>query len=523
MIGNCVTVVQPCRGRYSVASRDVGVGEILIVDTAVVESALMKEASKHCTECSSSLVAPLPCARCATALYCSQACLESAEKFNRYVNYPEYRLWWSCKRNCNFSHRFDCALALNDLFEKNGVRGSNLLTQSFVALKTVLQMSPEFFTRNAGDMFKKRNTERFANRSNGPSPVEERYLALYNMVVHFDETTLYEHLAKSVILLRYMHFKEHLDSLLKGKLLPRCLIECGNLRDSEALVADLSHHFDANDPRRDPRVFFARLLFHFSLVLISNNHSISGNKTYTNRWRHQDNKRIIILEISKVAESVSRDPYGLAIFPTAASLLNHSCDPNTSTVTLLPDRPVIATEECENVRGTLQVTFATKIILKGEEICHVYQGHFGDTALADRRATLRNMFSFTCGCVACTEDYPKSGALSNSYADAELISCKNSSLVWKSSDVCPGCGKTAESLESERLAVTEVISEAVHSQRVRNALELYSARLSADCLHLKRPHLYLLTGRAAVTDCIWLLHGKRAAGVNEKCMSYVYN
>ena len=42
--------------------------------------------------------------------------------------------------------------------------------------------------------------------------------------------------------------------------------------------------------------------------------------------------------------------------------------------------------------GSVQVTFATRVIGKGEEICHIYQGHFGDTELTARRAILRDMF-----------------------------------------------------------------------------------------------------------------------------------
>ena len=41
-------------------------------------------------------------------------------------------------------------------------------------------------------------------------------------------------------------------------------------------------------------------------------------------------------------------------------------------------------------------------------------------------------------------------------------------------------------------------------------------------LHLPVPHLRLLTGRAAVVDLMWLLHGRRAAGVVEKCTQAVY-
>jgi hypothetical protein len=39
-----------------------------------------------------------------------------------------------------------------------------------------------------------------------------------------------------------------------------------------------------------------------------------------------------MVEIGSVPMGVDRDRVGLALFPTVASLLNHSCDPNTAPV-----------------------------------------------------------------------------------------------------------------------------------------------------------------------------------------------
>ena len=83
---------------------------------------------------------------------------------------------------------------------------------------------------------------------------------------------------------------------------------------------------------------------------------------------------------------MTRKPYALGVFPTAASLLNHSCDPNSATVVLRGETSDDG--EC----GSVQVTFATRVIRRGEEICHIYQGHFGDTDLDVRRGVLREMF-----------------------------------------------------------------------------------------------------------------------------------
>jgi hypothetical protein len=68
-----------------VAARDIGVGELIVVDRSVVESVLLGGASNRCLECSEEVVAPLPCNTCAWAAYCSEECKERAEKYNRYT------------------------------------------------------------------------------------------------------------------------------------------------------------------------------------------------------------------------------------------------------------------------------------------------------------------------------------------------------------------------------------------------------------------------------------------------------
>ncbi len=60
---------------------------------------------------------------------------------------------------------------------------------------------------------------------------------------------------------------------------------------------------------------------------------------------------------------MSRTVLGSALYPRVASLLNHSCDPNTAPVTL----------SRETGRPLRQVSVAGRRIEEGEEICHIYQ------------------------------------------------------------------------------------------------------------------------------------------------------
>ena len=77
-------------------------------------------------------------------------------------------------------------------------------------------------------------------------------------------------------------------------------------------------------------------------------------------------------ELTSVATSVQRTEVGNGVFPRVASLLNHSCDPNTATVIVGQNHSSDSNSETVIV-GLNQFTVASRTIEKGEEICHVYQ------------------------------------------------------------------------------------------------------------------------------------------------------
>merc|ERR1719414_2459655 len=111
----------------------------------------------------------------------------------------------------------------------------------------------------------------------------------------------------------------------------------------------------------EKRIMFAGLIFHAYSVILPNNHSVG----------EVDNSDL------KSFVGIKRNLLGNCVFPRVASILNHSCDPNTSPV---------------YINGNTQVTVAMTCISKGQEISHIYQGHFGDTAKQERQRILKNMF-----------------------------------------------------------------------------------------------------------------------------------
>ena len=78
-----------------------------------------------------------------------------------------------------------------------------------------------------------------------------------------------------------------------------------------------------------------------------------------------------------------------AIFPGTASLLNHSCNPNTATL----------------IQKDFQIVYAVKTIQQGEEISDIYKCHFCETPLEIRQKQILESYHFKCTCTACVENY----------------------------------------------------------------------------------------------------------------------
>nr|XP_006006154.2 PREDICTED: SET and MYND domain-containing protein 4 [Latimeria chalumnae] len=76
-----------------------------------------------------------------------------------------------------------------------------------------------------------------------------------------------------------------------------------------------------------------------------------------------------------------------AIFPVV-SLLNHSCDPNTSI----------------SFRGRTAVVRASRLIRKGEEALHCYGPHKSWMVAIERQRALKEQYFFECHCRACTKE-----------------------------------------------------------------------------------------------------------------------
>ena len=127
-----------------------------------------------------------------------------------------------------------------------------------------------------------------------------------------------------------------------------------------------------NDERNKSEVYFTSLIFHFMLAGASNNHGVAAMTSEDHKNQHGKKLKI-----------------ATAIFPGTASLLNHSCNPNTSSL----------------IQQDFQIIYAAKTIQQGEEITDIYKSHFCETPLEIRQKGILDSYHFKCTCTACVENY----------------------------------------------------------------------------------------------------------------------
>jgi hypothetical protein len=202
----------------------------------------------------------------------------------------------------------------------------------------------------------------------------------------------------------------------------------------------------------------------------------------------------------------------------------------------------------------LQLTVATTCISKGEEITHIYQGHFGDTPKEERQRILKNMFHFECHCIPCVNNYPLASELPDSYfpipiyyspfpnndsLKSYLQKIKNKlehfnydSSTSKSKpnflEVSKKIKKIIRNVAEEKkiTAIFKTLEEyheevnkevmlLIENKNIDEALKFYYERSRIACVFLNPPHMIFLNGRGAITDGLWVKYGNKSYGASK--------
>lgn len=161
-------------GRHPVATRDVYVGDILVIEKPFASVLLPRHLETHCYHCLRRATnIPIPCCQCSTVRYCSEACAKQS--------------WDSC-------HSIECQYL--DLIHQAGLGGNDLL-----ALRIVAKAGYKCLMN-----FRQKLQQGLCNVSGRDSGCREEgtynsedYLPIYCLVTHSDDRSMSDLFRRTMI------------------------------------------------------------------------------------------------------------------------------------------------------------------------------------------------------------------------------------------------------------------------------------------------------------------------------------
>ncbi|XP_063394307.1 SET and MYND domain-containing protein 4 [Cydia fagiglandana] len=251
------------QGRYATATRDIGAGEVLLIERPH-SGVLLSEFSKtHCQHCFTKCPIPLACPNCPNVIFCSDNCLEAAQKsYHAYECHILPLLWQSgCSITCH------------------------------IALRMITQNRKEYF----------KNLKDLDIKPTGPYQTED-YRNIYHLVSHGDKRTKQDFLHRTqmtAFLVKLLEISGYFD---------------GKARKTPVESIDVKT-MGVNDIYKEDIALIGGLILKNLQVLQFNAHEVfelqcPKPKVGQNIIKHCG-KSVFIAG---------------AVFPTLA-LFNHSCDP----------------------------------------------------------------------------------------------------------------------------------------------------------------------------------------------------
>ena len=219
-----------------------------------------------------------------------------------------------------YSHKYDCPLSIYDLYLQHGNTGVGTTYLMFLAYKVVAQKPPQFFHNlsrkmnylgSENDTNGHLGTSLFSSTGNEDSKTKvptdqenfERYDIYFDMVTHIETLST----------------QDMIERLITSLFLLNCL-ESTHYFDDSKTVSNGSSNLETEKKHLNERIMFAAYLFHAYSAILSNSFAVSEINA-SDVSEHQK---------SGTANRIQRKITGNAVFPTAARMINHSCDPNTS-------------------------------------------------------------------------------------------------------------------------------------------------------------------------------------------------
>nr|DBA34217.1 TPA: hypothetical protein GDO54_001797 [Pyxicephalus adspersus] len=330
------------KGRHLVASEDIAHGELLIQEEAYVSVIIpnrkpisstttwdvsITNCDLYCHHCLQRTLASIPCHQCSFARYCSPNCRDEAWK--------QY-------------HFIECSL------------GSLLLVLgvfSHTALRAVLLAG----IRQVSEVFHQTSGVKIKDQDNIMGTASNQlycsnYKSLCSLQAHPEH---------------HNGEQKFLCGLTSAAL---CKNICLDLLKTSR-EAPIPNPKEKTEKEQSDVYIIGSAILHHMLQLYCNAQAV------TVLQQEYEETAASLVESNKYSRLAT------AFFPVL-SLLNHSCEPNTSV----------------SFQGRCAMVRACRTIRKGEEVVHCYGPHKLRMGVEERQKMLRDQYFFICQCKACTEE-----------------------------------------------------------------------------------------------------------------------
>ena len=334
----------PDKGRYLVADRDVGPGEVLLIEKPYSSILLPEYYSTHCQTCFQRVLAPMPCWCCSKVRFCSDECrLDAWESF----------------------HKIECQ-------QLDLISGANLGKNAMLAFR-ILTSSGKIYLEYVVNKVKE-EIEKPENEGGGPEKLGFNEEGVYDAA---DYRTIYTLVGNT----------KHRGV---GDLFKRGLMAAFMLKILELTPFFFNGGSDPRNVKLQDKILVGGILLTHLQNLPCNAHEVAE----------------IEIPSGSVKDSVQSE-IGAASYGTL-SLINHSCDPNvvrhyhSSIAAVTTVRSIPAGEK----RTLEQLIRFLHYFLSGEEILDNYGYHYAVMPKEERQRKLQSQYYFGCGCGACQDSWP---------------------------------------------------------------------------------------------------------------------
>ncbi|XP_075052794.1 protein-lysine N-methyltransferase SMYD4 isoform X2 [Mixophyes fleayi] len=335
------------QGRHLVASEDIAQGDILICEEAYVSVIIpnrnplsgqntwdvtVSNSDLYCHHCLQRILASLPCQHCSFARYCSSKCLDEA--WNNY-------------------HYVECSLG-------------GLLLSLGIFCQTALRIVLLTGYRQVSEVLIQSSNTRVKTQSCSLNDASKEqycsdYKSLVNLLAHIEQ---------------HKEERKFLYALTSAALCKKLCIDQLTSREASTSSEDtmsMEGH-TRQDQSQGLQLIGSAILQHM-LQLHCNAQAVTAI------CEGYEESATSLVESNKCVRLAT------ALFPVL-SLLNHSCDPNTTV----------------SFQGRCAMVKASRPIQKGEEVVHCYGPHKLRMDFEERHKLLKDQYFFVCQCEACTQE-----------------------------------------------------------------------------------------------------------------------